>query len=278
MDMGQFKYGYKPDPRFQVAPDGTNIDLVAKDKSFSEHLAPHLSITSPGDVDLRPYCLTADQGPLSSCVGNATAQSVYVLNAIQGSPKVPLSRLFVYNLARNEEPSDDGKGTGISADDGTQIRIAFDVLSRFGVCTETTWPYDTNQVFTLPSILAMREATGHKIHSYYRIKEDEYDRVDQIIAALRAKHPVVFGTQIDTAFENLQAGQVAQVPKGATLGGHALCCVGYLESLNCFIVKNSWGGSWCSGGFCLMSVDFLAWSGTSDLWVPTLGSVFQKAS
>lgn len=273
--MGLFKYGYRQDPRFQVDAQGNSVDLVAQDKSFAAHLAPHLGVSSPGDVDLRSYCLTANQGSLQSCVGNATAQSVYILNAVEGLPRVELSRLFVYNLARNEEPSSDGTGTSLRADQGTYIRLAFDVLSRFGICTEAIWPYAPEQVYSLPTILAMREATGHKIHSYYRIKDEDNDRLAQILTALRGNHPVVFGTEVDDAFEQLQAGQIAQVPKGPTVGGHALCIVGYNQAKDAFIVKNSWGSGWADSGFCYMSSEYIAWNKTTDIWVPTLGTVFQ---
>lgn len=252
-------FGYQPDP---VNP--ADFDFKT--------LAAKVSSVSPGDVDLRPFCTESHQLRASSCVGNATADSVEILAAIEGKPQVELSRLFVYTLARNLMDLDrDGKGD-IDQDHGTFIRLAFDVLSRFGICTEALWPYDLKKLHVLPSLKAMREATGHRIHSYYRVKELGDARCDAVLEALRRNHPVVFGTQVDQAFVDGPGSKPVGIPAGATLGGHAMIVVGYSNGL--FIVKNSWGRGWGEEGFWYMKPEYLAWSRTTDLWVPTSGTTF----
>lgn len=254
-------FGYRPDPP------------SAKDRDFATFGAKLATVHS-GDVDLRPHCTETHQLRLSSCVGNATADSVEILNSIEGRPPVQLSRLFVYTLARNFMDIDrDGKGD-IDKDDGTYIRLAFEVLSKFGICTEKAWPYDLGKVSTLPSLKSMREATGHRIHAYYRISETGDSRCDAILKALRSNHPVVFGTLINTAFGEVSDLTPVGPPSGATRGGHAMIVVGYLTGQG-FIIKNSWGADWGSNGFCVMKPEYLAWSKTSDLWVPTRGSSFR---
>jgi C1A family cysteine protease len=281
-------YGYLPDPTSGLDETGTPIDLIAKDYGFSDRLLPALGTAAvgEGDADLRPYCTESNQRSLSSCVGNATADAIEILNAIEEEkqakaqgrdpkPPVQLSRLFVYTLARAlMDANNDGQGD-VDQDKGTHIRLAFEALSRWGICDEDIWPYDTAKVFTLPSIKAMRQAFGHKIHSYYRIKGVYDDRLAEIQAALRANHPVVFGTMIDKAFEALSGpNATAKKPTGATLGGHALIVVGYIASSNLYIVKNSWGQGWGDRGYCYMEPEMLAWEQTYDLWVPTFGSMF----
>lgn len=251
------------------------------DFSFTEKLRPALgSLIVPGDVDFSEHTTHTNQYNAPSCVGNATADSVEVLNSIEHGSKIQLSRMFVWTLCRNMMDSDrDGRGD-IDQIKGTYIRLAFDVLSRFGICREDLpvseggWPYDMSKMKVLPSLKAMRAATGHRIHSYYRITETGEDRIEALLAALRAKHPVVFGTLVDRDFQRLSDEGPVGIPKGATVGGHAMMLVGY-DSAKGFLVKNSWGSGWGEGGLAYMSPEYMAWEKTWDIWVPTSGSVFR---
>lgn len=272
-------FGYRRDP--VVGADGT--DWIAKDRDFTTVLKPSLSVGA-GDIDLSGYTTETNQYGLSACAGNATGDSIEVLNDIEEkakaaaegrapNPPIQVSRLFIYSMARGMM-DDDGDGQGdINKDEGTYIRLCFEVLSRFGVCDEKVWPYDQTKVFVSPSIKAMRQAVGHRIHSYYRIKETGDDRLDAIVSALRAKHPVVFGTLVDNAFMQANGPSVVGPPGGSTAGGHAMLCVGYVNGN--FLVKNSWGKGWRDNGFVLLTPEYMKWANTWDLWVPTLGTQFK---
>jgi C1A family cysteine protease len=249
-------------------------------KDFKTSLAPTLKASGSGDPDLRPYCTPTHQWSLSACAGNATADSVEILDALDEAakakkesrkplPTVQLARLFVYAKARELHQE-------LSKDQGTYISSCFEVLSRFGICSEQTWPYDTSKVFVTPSIKALREATGHKIHSYYRISETGSERVDAVLTALRAYHPVVFGTLIPAWFGQWNGTDVINHPKDKEplAGGHAMILVGWSSAKSAFIVKNSWGTAWGDRGYWYMSPEYLAWNNTWDLWVPTRGYSF----
>ena len=242
--------------------------------AFSDfkQLELRLQAVHTGDVDLRPYCTETNQYSLSSCAGNATADSVEILNAIEGRPPVQLSRLFVYTLARNMVDEDhDGKGD-INIDRGSYIRLCFKVLEQFGICSENLWPYDLGKVSTLPSLMAMREATGHRIHASYKITDTGDDRINAVLTALRANHPVVFGTTVGDSFSNVTSLDPVGIPSDGR-GGHAMIIVGYLTGLG-FLIKNSWGADWGDNGFCVMKPEYITWDETGDLWVPTRGSTF----
>jgi len=261
-------FGYRLDPR----TDEQGNDLLAKDWD-SKTLLASLPVLQPGDVDLRPYCTDTNQWQLSACAGNATADAIEIETAIQESIRaaaegrqprtIPqLARLFVYALARtlwNE----------LGKDEGTYIRTCFQVLSDFGICEEADWPYEDSKVFVSPSMIAQRKATGRKIKGYYRIKSTGRERLDEIIAALRACHPVVFGTLINEDFRAKKGPKVVSRPTGATIGGHAMIIVGFIDGL--FLVKNSWGSDWREGGFVFVTPDYFTWEETTDLWVPTVG-------
>lgn len=268
---------------------GEKPDFVFKrDASTPEdvpELLPKLKAVHSGDVDLTPHTSQSNQYKAGSCAGNATADSVEILNSIEGRPFVQLSRLFVYTMARNFMDMDHDGRSDINYDDGTYIRLCFEVLSKFGICREDIdkkdggWPYKVDaygnvaDLHLLPSLKAMRKATGHRIHSYYRITATGNDRLDEIVAALRSNHPVVFGTLVNDAFVDLRNEGPVGPPTGDTRGGHAMIVVGYLSGKG-FIIKNSWGLNWGDSGLCIMKPEYLTWAKTADLWVPTTGVTF----
>lgn len=252
-------FGYEPDP--------TKKTGEKPDWDFDTELRPHLSAVTTGDIDLRKYATDTNQFGLPSCVGSATADSVEIISAAQGHPKVELSRMYVWTLARNLMKED-----GYKFMTGTYIRHAFKALHQHGICLEKYWPYDQSNWDDLPSLKAMRKATGRKIKGYYKIGNSK--RIEKIIEALQAEHPVVFGTLLDDQWSNYNGRSTLQKPKGSTKGGHAMVVVGY-DSSRGFIVKNSWGPRWGDQGYCYMSEEYLDWKNTWDLWVPTMGHNFQ---
>jgi hypothetical protein len=283
-------YGYLRDPAPCTSPTGDPIVGTRKltlwghdfDELDAKDLLAKLPQVQPGDVDLSKFCTETNQLSLNACAGNATADSIEMAMRIteaaqaaaqnRAPAEIPqMSRLFVYSMSRMLQDTDGDGHNDLNLDQGTYIRLCFDVLSRFGICREETWPYLTDKVFISPSMKAQREAVGHRIHSYYRIRSFNQDRVDEVVSALRANHPVVFGTQIDASFEKI-SNSTPVGPPTAPLGGHAMIIVGYIGGN--FLIKNSWGTGWGDGGFCMMTPDYIAWSGTDDLWVPTLGTSF----
>lgn len=253
-----------------------------KDLKFSTVLAPKLGTLFPGDVDMSQHVTATNQFSLGACVGCASADALELLNSLEGLPKVQLSRLFIWTLCRNLADSDGDGKSDVTLNTGTYVRTAMDVLTKFGVCREDIpveqggWPYNLQKAYQLPPLKVMRAATAHRIHSYYRIDERGADRLDAILKALRGGKPVIFGTQVDKNFEFLGPDHdPVKPPKWEnTIGGHCMLIVGYSASKG-FLIKNSWGANWGNDGFGYLDPDYLTWTYTHDLWVPTKGTEFK---
>jgi C1A family cysteine protease len=74
----------------------------------------------------------------------------------------------------------------------------------------------------------------------------------QVIAAIDAGRPVVFGTEVTPSWNSSANGYVST--SGQTVGGHAVALVGYgLDSRigggGYFIIKNSWSRNWGDAGY-----------------------------
>jgi len=216
------------------------------------------------DVNLREFSSPVqNQRWTSSCVAQAVVKALEIKRIMKygHDAHVDLSILSVYYLARELQfPQTTGK------DIGTFISLACDVLRRWGVCPESDWPFDILKVNHNPSWMAMRKAYLHKIEAFYRIKSSGNDRVENIIQALNAGNPVVFGTATGKNWHGYKAGDVLSKPDEKT-GRHATCLVGYEDGK--FIGENSWGERWGDGGFYLMDEDYIKWGATADIWVLT---------
>lgn len=224
----------------------------------------------PGEADLRKFSAQRhNQGNTSSCVANATIKAVEIKRAQKNgtAPYVPLSVLDLYYGARDlMNPSE------TNMDSGTFISLACEVLKRFGVCRSEEFPFIDNNLFIPPSILATRESYLNKITNCFRINSIGPDRINDVIAALCAGHPVVFGTQVGTNWFNYTADSQ---PLGPTdplevKGGHATCLVGWVNDL--FITENSWGPGFGDNGFAWLQPEVLLDPRANDFWIVQEGS------
>jgi C1A family cysteine protease len=93
----------------------------------------------------------------------------------------------------------------------------------------------------------------------------------QIQGCLASGYPVVFGFSVYESFETQEVARSGVVPlpkKGEKqLGGHAVLAVGYDDTAQSFIVRNSWGPSWGQDGYFTMPYAYVT-SGqlASDFW------------
>ena len=230
------RYGWKPD-----LPD-------QRDFSYS---APHaIAAALPSKMDLRPGCPKVyDQGQLGSCTANAIAGAIEFDQKKLGKSQFTPSRLFIYYNERVME------GTSPSVDSGAQIRDGVKSVATLGACKETSWTYDdtnsnpapctTCKYALKPTAACYTEAKKYKIKAYQRLNSA---LINTLKGCLASGYPFVFGFTVYQSFESAAVAKTGIVPmpgpKEKVVGGHAVLAVGYDDSTNQFIVRNSWGPGW----------------------------------
>lgn len=244
--------GWVPDPKKETEYLG-----------FEEELGSFLTAVSQDLSDLRPYTSQRhNQKQTGSCVGQSCIKALEVLRIKKygRGAHVDLSVMALYYLAR-ELMSPQRH----NIDKGTHISLAADVLRKHGAVTDKAWPWRPDKINHNIPILAMRTARLHKINAHYRIKSRGNERVEQVIKALAAGHPVVFGTRTHAQWSGYD-GKKPITPLGdrEKRGGHATVLLGY-DGRN-FIGENSWGTRWGDNGFYTMETDVIK-DDAHDLWV-----------
>jgi C1A family cysteine protease len=216
-------------------------------------------------VDLRDECPAIyDQGHLGSCTANALAFCYQYDEQHQKEPSqfIP-SRLFIYYNERNMEGH-------VLDDSGAEIHDGVQVLNTIGVCSETEWVYDISKFTIKPDENCYTNALLHKTSVYKPIQQD----LSQLRLALIAGFPVVFGFSVYESFESPDVAKTGNMPiplpAEKLLGGHAVAAVGFDDTRQVFIVRNSWGASWGDKGYFYMPYAFITNPDmASDFWTIT---------
>lgn len=242
-------YGWKKD---KVDPR----DKIFVPKSFKR-------INQNPMIDLRNKCPSVyDQGQLGSCTANAIAAAYEYDEINQKEPNVfTPSRLFIYYNERSME------GT-IDEDSGAMIRDGIKSINSVGVCHEDLWVYDISKFNVTPPDECYKDAENHKCVKYQRVIQTVYNMKATLIQGL----PFVFGFTVYESFESEDVAKTGIMTMPTSnekqLGGHAVMAVGYDDSKQAFIVRNSWGTGWGDNGYFYMPYDYISNSElASDFWV-----------
>ena len=229
-------------------------------------------VTLPPKVDLRkdnggPDSLYPifDQGELGSCTGNAISEAfaVALLNQLIKENKSTVdpflpSRLFIYYNERVIERS-------VNYDSGAMIRDGVKSINKTGVCSEITWPYKISKFKTRPTSAAFTEALNHQSLKYQRI---DNTNLTALKSCLASGYPFVFGFTVYSSFQTNAVYKTGMVPmpknNEGVEGGHAVLCVGYDDSNQRFICRNSWGKNWADKGYFYMPYAYLTNTNLSD--------------
>jgi len=238
------RYGWNPD-----LPDH-------RDQLYSAPVAA-LRAMAP-KVDLTAQCPPVyDQGQLGSCTANSIGAAVEFELLKQRLPDFMPSRLFIYYNERAME------GT-VSTDSGAQIRDGIKSVAQQGVCPEPLWPYVIAKFKNSPPKPCYAEALKHKVSLYQRL----VPTLNQLKGCLASGYPFVFGFTVYDSFESPAVAKTGHapmpVPAEKVIGGHAVMAVGFDDSKQWFIVRNSWGPTWGMKGYFTLPYAYLTDTNLAD--------------
>lgn len=201
-----------------------------------------------------------DQGNEGDCTGFSTTQALGVLS-LKKDPRFtgyPFSAQFAYYNGRLAE-GDQGQ------DSGAQLRDVVSGAVSQGVAQESVWP-ESEPFAVMPSEPAYQNASHHKVGRVLRL---DNTKITQLKGCINNGHPFVFGATVYDTIFNVGSDGVVPMPTafGNVAGGHALCCVGYDDVAQIFIVANSWGSGYGDGGYCYFPYAYLTNGDlVSDAW------------
>jgi C1A family cysteine protease len=227
------------------------------------------AVQLPPSADLRALCSPVfDQSNLGSCTSQAIAGMLEFLELqaerqnLQSSETFgdnqydPISRLFIYYNERLKEgdPQNDG---------GAQIRTGIQVIKTVGFCRESLWPYIEDKFSVKPADEAYAEAQKHRAIYHFRLND-----LNDMKTCLANGYPFVLGIAVYESFMSEQTASTGIVqmptPFESCEGGHAVMCVGYDDSKNCLIIRNSWGPTWGDKGYFYLPYDYITTPGLAD--------------
>jgi C1A family cysteine protease len=200
--------------------------------------------------NLLPPCF--DQGQLSSCTGNATAAAIQFdeikqKGIIPEQAPIP-SRLFIYYTGRVLEGSQD-------ADNGCCIRDIVKAVNITGFPPEALWDYVESNVDVEPPRIAYSVAIEHCIKVYKNVNQT----IQDLKICLVSGYPIIFGMQVFPSIAEAETSGILPMPKEGEFaeGGHCVLIVGYDDSKQAFLVRNSWGTQWGQNGYFWASYSYI---------------------
>ncbi len=197
--------------------------------------------------DMPPIRNQLDRG---TCVAHAALSAYEHFLNVNGAYQ-DLSEQFLYwNCKGNDQ---------IPNLPGTWLGVAVPLLQRDGCCLESTWTYVPNQIpgnegQGPPPHNARIQALTYRIPNFRRLAPNSVTDIKSELANGRcvAFSIPVFNSWLGSQWVGYTGDITMPVPNEISVGGHAMCFVGYEDKNNPglgggrFILRNSWGANWAA--------------------------------
>lgn len=229
--------------------------LDTRDFQVSRHRAVTVL---PSSFELPIPLPVYDQADIGSCTANSGSLA-YKYECAQDNYIFEPSRLQLYYNTRLLE------GT-VAEDSGCYIRDVFKTLAKKGICSESIWPYITEQFTVKPPTKATTDAKRHKAIVYAKVPQTLTD----IQTVLVSGAIISFGFTVYESFMKsgwVKSGRMPLPRSGEKiLGGHAVSIIGYDNTKQAVLIQNSWSEDWGIKGKFWMPYSFLLSSDCDDFW------------
>lgn len=181
------------------------------------------------------------QGYAGACFAFALARAIHMSLLVQGEelPAVPSPAFLYWNGRAQEYAGQDPRFVPIT-DKGTYPRLGMKATQKLGFCQWPDDPYDWRDVRTRPPVSAYMNAFDQRDFVYARIDGVGATRVGQVASALSAGYPVLFGMQVDHAYQDNEGEVVQRLDPANIVGGHMQVVLDVTEEG--VGVDNWWGG------------------------------------
>jgi hypothetical protein len=211
-----------------------------------------------------------DQLSSSSCVGQSTSSAAEIRLDKMGIKHENVSAIGTYKIARTwgrsleKEPLED---------EGAFIRQAFKGIRETGLIPERVAPFLLDTINDELTWDELQAASTYRVKEWYRISDYGTGKTEGICSAIAQGYPVVFGIDVDRAFQDHYGSGVLKAPGKNRIGGHAMCLVGYrtVNGSRQYRGLNSWGTSWGDKGFYWCDESFILDVSMGDACVMQIG-------
>lgn len=178
-----------------------------------------------------------DQGQISTCVEQSICERYEHLIGDR------FSAMFGWWFARLKE------GGRPDVDDGITIDDALLIAQHQGVCRETSFPYDENNLATPPTLTAILEALGYRAQTV-----DVVHSLTQLKSEIAGRQPVMLGFDVPESASSDDARNTGFLPVPSAsdpkVGRHAVNAIGYDDARAAVRCTSHWGRDWGDQG-CL---------------------------
>jgi len=210
---------------------------AVKTEAADELSAPDFAVrfAAPTAKDWGNYVTSVkDQGSCGSCVSFGTCAAIESnirIKAQNPNLNIDLSEAFC-------------QFCGGGSCSGWGLTSGLDFAKSTGVTDEACFPYQAKNMPCSDRCSNWQDRLT-KILSY-----TSHSSMEARKNAIATIGPVVGGMAVYNDFFSYSSG-IYQKTSGSTLAGyHCICVVGYDDTQQCWIIKNSWGKNWGENGYC----------------------------